>query len=97
MDREAGELYFLDAFGIVGEAWKIVGRKAKLLGAITLTLLFPLSFVIHGYSLFSGPLTNKIMMNDSLFGIEAGSPAAESVNHSLHLQIAELLLMTLCT
>ncbi|GLJ55720.1 hypothetical protein SUGI_1196860 [Cryptomeria japonica] len=94
MDGKAAELHFLDAFGIVGEACKIVRREAKLLGGIALTLLLPLSFVIQVYRLISEPLLSKIMMNGELLGIEVSSPAAESIRHNLHFQIAELLLMT---
>ncbi|GLJ55719.1 hypothetical protein SUGI_1196850 [Cryptomeria japonica] len=94
MDGEAAEFHFLDAFGIVGEACKIVRREAKLLGGIALTLLLPLPFIIQVYRLISEPLLSKIMMNVALSGIEVSSPAAESIRHNLHFQIAELLLMT---
>ncbi|XP_059070780.1 uncharacterized protein LOC131079000 [Cryptomeria japonica] len=75
MEREADEFHFLDAFGIVGEATKIVRREVKLLGVIALTLLLPLSFVIHGHSLFA-------------------HPAAESIHHTLHIEIEEFVLLT---
>lgn len=53
IDKEEEESHYLDSFGIVGEAWKIVHPETKLLEAIALTLMLPLSFVIYGNSLIS--------------------------------------------
>jgi hypothetical protein len=48
MDRGAEDLQFLGIVGIVGEAFKILRSFAKLLGAVTLSLILPLCFSILG-------------------------------------------------
>ncbi|KAH9317308.1 hypothetical protein KI387_019077, partial [Taxus chinensis] len=93
MERDLDELQLLDAFGIVAEAFKILRSATKLLAAITVTLLLPLSFPILVQSLFSQPLLNKIAMNKLLLGIEAGNSAQEKTLHNLHSEEAKLFLI----
>jgi len=64
MDREPEDLQFVGIVGIVGEAFKILRSFAKLLGAITLTLILPLCFAILGHQLVSKYLLNEIRWNE---------------------------------
>ncbi|KAH9317306.1 hypothetical protein KI387_019075, partial [Taxus chinensis] len=84
METDPEELQFLDAFGIVAEAFKILRSATKLLAAITVTLLLPLSWLVLVQSLISQPLVNKIAMNKLFLGIDTGNPAQEKTLHNLH-------------
>ncbi|GLJ55710.1 hypothetical protein SUGI_1196700 [Cryptomeria japonica] len=92
MERELGELQFLDIVGVVAEAFKILRSAAKLLCAITLTLLLPLSFAILGHSLISEPLFKKILRNKLLLPYEEGTSMEKETLHKLYVEIGELFL-----
>lgn len=87
-----GELQFLDIVGVVGEAFKILRSAAKILGAITLTLLLPLSFAILGHSLISEPLFKKIIRNKLLLPYEEGTSLEKETLHTLYVEMGELFL-----
>jgi len=53
MDKDPEDLQFLGIVGIVGEAFQILRSSAKLLGAVTLTLVLPLSCAILGHHFVS--------------------------------------------
>eukprot|EP01018_Ginkgo_biloba_P012397 Gb_17606 [translate_table: standard] len=74
MDTEPEELQFLGSFGILREAYKIMRSCSRILGALTLTLILPLSFIILGHTLVSEPLFHKIHENEIDFEMQAGSP-----------------------
>jgi len=92
MDREPEDLQFLGSVGIIKEAFKILRSYAKLLGAITLTLILPLSFAILGHNLVSEYMLNKIRWNEMFYQMEAGSPAGERIMRELTWERTELLL-----
>lgn len=87
-----GELQFLDIVGVVEESFKILRSAAKLLGAITLTLFLPLSFVILGHSLITEPLFKKIWRNKLLLPYEEGTAMENETLHKLYLEMAQLFL-----
>jgi len=90
MDREPEDLQFLGVAGIVGEALKILRSCAKLLGALTLTLILPLCFAILGHHLVFKYLLYKIRWNEMFYQIEAGSPAGERTMRELTREWTEL-------
>jgi len=90
MDREPEDLQFLGTVGIIGEAFKILRSCAKLLGALTLTLILPLCFAILGHQLVSEYLLNKIRWNEMFYRVEAGSPAGERTMRELTREWTEL-------
>lgn len=92
LDREPEELQFLGVLGILSEAFKILRSCVKQLGAITLTLILPLSFAILGHTLVSDPLIRKIDKNEDTFERQAGSPDAERTKALIYSEWSRLLL-----
>lgn len=92
LDREPEELQFLGVFGILAEAFKILRSCLKQLGAITATLILPLSFVILGHTLVSDPLIRKIQKNEDTFEKQAGSPDANRTMALISSEWTRLLL-----
>jgi len=92
LDREPEELQFLGVVGILAEAFKILRSCVKQLGAITLTLILPLSFAILGHTLVSDPLIHKIERNEDTFEKQAGSPDADRTMALIYSEWTRFLL-----
>jgi len=92
MDREPEDLQFLGKVGIIVEAFKIVRYYAKLLGALTLTLILPLSFAILGHNLVFEYLLRKIRWDEMFYQVEAGTPAGERIMRELTWERTEFLI-----
>jgi len=91
MDREPEDLQFLGSVGIIGEAFKILRSYSKLLGALTLTLILPLSFAILGHNMVSEYLLHKIRWDEWIYHLDAGSPTAKKIMRELRLEWTELI------
>jgi len=91
MDREPEDLQFFGSVGIIGEALKILRSYAELLGALTLTLILPLSFAILEHNLVSEYWLYKIRSNEMFYQVEAGSPAGERIMRELTWERTEFL------
>lgn len=95
MEKETEELQFLSAFGIVKEAFNILFRSSctKLLGALTLGLLFPLSFATLAHTFISEPLLHKIVCNRVIlyYQMQVGSPDRERTLWELNSESRELI------
>jgi len=93
MEREAEELKLLDALGIVKEAFNILFRfsRSKLVWALTLTLLLPLSFVTLGLSFISGCLFIKINDAETYYKMEANGLSREKTIRELTSEWREFL------
>eukprot|EP01018_Ginkgo_biloba_P012395 Gb_08949 [translate_table: standard] len=87
MDSDPEELQFLGAFGILKESSKIMRSCARLLGAITLTLVLPLSLAILGHIFVSNYLSNKIQQNEIEYLMDDGSPAAGRALKKLYAKL----------
>eukprot|EP01018_Ginkgo_biloba_P012394 Gb_08950 [translate_table: standard] len=91
MDSDPEELQFLGAFGILKESSKIMRSCARLLAAITLTLILLLSLAILGHTLVSNYLLNKIQQNEIEYLMEDGNPAAGRALKKLSAELMEFL------
>lgn len=81
MDREQEELQFLGFFGIVRESSKIIYSWRKILTQITLSFIFPLSFIFLAHIQISQHLFANILNNeDTLNYIQAGTPGYDKLS-----------------
>ncbi|KAH9325043.1 hypothetical protein KI387_005221 [Taxus chinensis] len=64
MDGKTTKLEQLGAFGIVGESFRILHRSPKLFGAITITLVLPLSLAVLLHNLISLPLSLQLLSDE---------------------------------
>ena len=90
MDREPEDLQFLGIVGIVGEAFKILQSCAKVLGALTLTLVLPLSLAILGHHFFSDHLFSEMRSNVIRYLWMPNCPVGEMSMRKLSREWTEL-------
>jgi len=90
MDRDPEDLQFVGIVGIVGEAFQILRSSAKLLGAVTLTLVLPLSFAILGHHFVSDYLQYKSHWFIMFYDVVTGRPVAERGIRELTWECTEL-------
>ncbi|KAJ0097642.1 hypothetical protein Patl1_27959 [Pistacia atlantica] len=66
MEKRQQELQFLGFFGILKESFKLIFSKSKLFTQITLTLILPLSIILHLHQYFSSAFSSKAHIHSIL-------------------------------
>ncbi|XP_057973066.1 uncharacterized protein LOC131161364 [Malania oleifera] len=93
MDIEQEELQFLGLFGICKEAYKIITSWRKLFCQITLSLIFPLSFIFLAHVEVSNTLFRKINRSEiELDKTAFGTPKYDKLSDLLSSEWTALLL-----
>ncbi|CAI9115592.1 OLC1v1016527C1 [Oldenlandia corymbosa var. corymbosa] len=96
MDREQEEMQFLGLFGIYVEAYNLVFRWRKIFSQITLSLIFPLSFIFLAHLEISHQLSLKISYNEiQLEDTQSGTQQKERLHHLVTSEFAILCLFKL--
>ncbi|KAK9011807.1 hypothetical protein V6N11_039887 [Hibiscus sabdariffa] len=81
MDREQEELQFLGFFGILKESLKIICSWKKIFTHITLSFIFPLSFIFLAHIQISQLIFANILNNqDALSYTQAGTPGYDKLS-----------------
>ncbi|KAJ7520887.1 hypothetical protein O6H91_19G027800 [Diphasiastrum complanatum] len=85
-------MQFLGVVGIIKESFKILVRYVRLLSALALVLVLPLSFAVLAHTLVSNPLIHKIKYNESELNAEeqAGSLDTVRIRNELYSEWIKL-------